>query len=165
MNRSGSHALHMTGLRRCSSGICILVLVAIVLSGCAGTQQSDPPPSANLDDETLISLILKLREEPKLLQPAAILCAASLAAGQDEEFDYRSFFGALFEVSDADAGLTFCRSLVEAVVSGNMSEAELRAFESPEDVRDYTVFGKMMRELLLAHERLNTQEAMLSPRR
>jgi len=49
--------------------------------------------------------------------------------------------------------------LVEAVISGGLSQADMDALRTPKEVRGKTPLGVFLRELLLAHERLKGQQA------
>ncbi|MEQ8357577.1 MAG: hypothetical protein RH942_18730 [Kiloniellaceae bacterium] len=148
--------------RHAPRALALAGLFSLLLAACASQSEPAKPaaPDVNLGDGSLIAAILAMRENPQMRRPGAILCAAALQAENNPEFRYEAFFGALFSVPEEVAGLTFCKAVIEVAVSGGMTDEELMAFDAPEDIRDYTIFGKLLKELLYAHERLNSQQVM-----
>ena len=154
----------------------VSLIVGFGLTGCATPKeqvQTSYGDSDEVDAQAFGALLQELKRNPRTRQAAEGFCAAVLAVESDPIHD--PFFASFFAVPEDQASLTLCRTLMEAVISDDFSEEELRRIGSLEGSDDFVLFGEVLRKLLNAQERLDSQqvtrpvvttaEASQSPRR
>jgi hypothetical protein len=134
--------------------LAVLTLTA-ALGACAssdGTIRSDHLPT----------ILSEVRGHPEKRAAGEAACERSITRGSSD-FPFQLFFAGLFDVPDADGGSAFCSAIVEGVISSNLTEADLDAFKLPSAVRGKGPLGLLARKLLIAHERLQGQQAEHRP--
>lgn len=137
--------------------IAVFVVLAVVLSACAsnGTPSSSPRSQAGLP-----AVLEDVRRNPDQRGSAEVYCRASIAKSPSD-FPYKAFFAGLFSVPREEGGKAFCAALIEAVIAGDLTEQNLVAFRNRRDRSDRAPLGALLRDLMIAHLRMTTQEAAL----
>ena len=128
----------------------IAIVVAPLLAGCASSQGGR--------SGSLPEILNDARAHPESRLANAVACERFIAA-RPSDFPYRSFFAGLFNVAEESGGRAFCAALIEAVIAGDLSQQEWEAFQRPKQVRGKAPLGTLLRELMVAHERLYAQQA------
>ena len=148
-------------LRSWPKALLVPLLVSLGLAGCAAPQeqtQTSYADSEEADLQAFGNLLQELRRNPRTRDAAEAFCAAVLAVENEPIHD--PFFASFFDVPEDEAGLTLCRSLMEAVISDDFTEEELLRIGSFEGSNDFVLFGEVLRKLLDAQERLTTQQVI-----
>lgn len=148
------------GIRRSlPKALLVFLLVSLGMAGCAAPKeqvQTSYGSSEEVDLQAFGILLQELKRNPRTRQAAEAFCAAVLAIENEPAHD--PFFASFFDVPEDEAGLTLCRALMEAVISDDFSEEELLRIGSLEASDDFVLFGAVLRKLLSAQERLNSQQ-------
>ncbi len=147
-------------LRRCLPAA---LLAALILAGCAAPQDGGTQNGARAGgNEGLRSVLQDVRNHPENRAASEVYCLLSITQG-DSDFPYQLFFAGLFSVDREDGTRAFCAAMVEAVIAGELTEADLAPFDRPSSVRGKEPLGTLLRKLMVAHLRLETQEAAAPP--
>jgi hypothetical protein len=131
-----------------------LALLA-VLSACASGDGS-------IRSNHLPTILYEVRGHPEQRDAGEAACVRSLD-GSFSNFPYKLFFAGFFDVTENEAGHTFCAAIIEGVISGDITQSELDAFKRPAALRGRGPLGTLLRRLLVAHERLQGQQAEARP--
>lgn len=137
----------------------VSLIVGFGLAGCAAPKeqaQTSYGDTDEVDAQAFGTLLQELKRNPRTRNAAEGFCAAVLAVENDPA--HEPFFASFFDVPEDQASLTLCRTLMEAVISDDFSEEELRRIGSLEGSDDFVLFGEVLRKLLSAQERLDSQQ-------
>ena len=126
--------------------------LAVLLAGCASGGHS-----GNLAD-----VLNDARAHPENRLADEVACERAMNA-HTGDFAYKAFFAGLLSVPEAEGGRAFCSAIVEAVIAGDLSQAEQDAFRTPSEVRGRAPVGALLRAVMDAHERLHAQQAQRPP--
>ena len=149
---------------RCSWILASLLILAI--SACAASQgERHVPRSGDVTrPKNLYDYMLSMREAPAEREAGVAACIRQGRSNEKSLSEFLPVIASMMDVSREEPFEAFCHAVAEAAISGDFSEADIRAMYVPRDQRDYRVFGRFLRALLIAHERLNTQEARVLPK-
>lgn len=128
------------------------LLATSLLSGCAGGGTSG-------GENPLVEALYHVKDHPEDRDFAAAWCEASLGQRRDD-FPIGAFFAGMLDVPEAAGGQAFCAALVEAVIGGDLQDEDIAVFSQAQEVRSHAAAGTLLRALLVAHERLKTQEVL-----
>lgn len=145
-----------------SAVFCGLVLVG--LAGCA-SPQSEPtlPPLTNADGSFKLGSFLKaLRQKPSLRPTASAICIAALEQ-ESKDVAYYPFIASFFDVPLDDARGAFCEALIESVFSDALTDDDLIAIDSLHEASSYGAVGKLLRQMLIAHENAGSELVLNLP--
>ncbi|WP_193371282.1 hypothetical protein [Pelagibius marinus] len=139
-------------------------MLLLSLAACAGPQgKREIPRSGDVSRPTnLYDLMLSVQETPAYRETGAKACIRQAKAGNVLK-EFLPVIAAMLDAPPEKAGKTFCRALVEAAVAGDFSEADIRAMYLARQQRDFRTFGRFLRALLVANERLGAQQAAATP--
>lgn len=155
---------HRRGTLRLLPFLLLPLCLALALGAC-GTPRSDfdtaGSDTAGENPRSLSEMLAKLREDTQLRETAVLYCAASLTRTEGD--DYEPFMASFFDVPRRDADLTLCRVIVEAVVSEELTQRDVEKIERFEQKEDFVHLGAILRKLLLAQERLDSQQVERPP--
>ena len=129
----------------------VILVAALLLASCTSAQNRGR-------DVSLPEILSDARAHPENRVESTTACEHAID-GRSIVFPYMSFFSGLFDVSEENGGQAFCAALIEAVVTGELTEQNLRAFQRPSAVRGKAPLGTLLRKVLEAHERLKAQQA------
>lgn len=150
----------LRGLRHLLAPLCL----AMILGACAADlddRAAQNPAADRRSPENLAQMLRELRKDSRLRDAAALYCSASLP--QSEATVYKPFLASFFNVPRDEAGLTLCRVLIEAVVSDELTEQDIAKIEDPQSSEDFVTFGVVLRKMLVAQERLDSQQVGRPP--
>lgn len=154
------HWYGLSWVRSLLLSLCLMV----ALGACAATQgdgATQDRTASGEDPASIRQMLAELRKNSKLREVAALYCSALLT--ESESVSYQPFMASFFNVSRDEAGLTLCRVLIEAVISNELTEQEVDRIEDPQNQDDFVLFGAVLRKLLVAQERLNSQQVGRPP--
>jgi hypothetical protein len=133
-------------LRRAAA---MTLAAGLLLAGCA-TPQSQP--ASNLP-----SVLSDVRKHPEKRLAGEAACLWSLA-NNASDFEFAPFISGFLDTPEADSGSALCAAIIEAVVAGDLTAADLDAFQSRKEARREAAVGTLLRKLIEAHERLQEQQ-------
>lgn len=136
------------------AGIATAVVLVLTLVACASSQDRG--------GNNLAATLADVHENPQKRVSAEGACERALA-GRGGGFPFQSFAAGLLEVSESAATRAFCAGVVEAVISGDLSQEDLRAFQRPGEIRGRAPLGTLLRAVVGANERLQAQHAQKQP--
>lgn len=128
--------------------------LALLLAACASSQGGR--------GDNLAEVLNDARAHPENRLADEVACERAMSA-RTGDFPYKTFFAGLLSVPEAEGGRAFCATLVEAVIAGDLSQADQNAFETPSEVRGHAAVGTLLRALMVAQERLYAQQAEKPP--
>jgi hypothetical protein len=131
----------------------VLLGLAVFLAGCAAA----PDSGSRAAPGGLLGILEAVRDNPEDRLAAQVACQLSLGQ-RSTAFDYLPFFAGFFAVPEESARAAFCASIVEAVIADELTRADLEAFSVPAEQRGRAPLGTLLRKLIDAHERLQSQE-------
>ncbi|MGF1628321.1 MAG: hypothetical protein ACFCUT_02520 [Kiloniellaceae bacterium] len=147
----------MGGVERCRSTgtamarrVALVLILVPLLAGCAASQ------GGHSDD--LPGILREVRAHPENRLASEVGCERAVAR-KAGDLPYEAFFAGLFDIPEEAAGRAFCAALIEAIIAGDLSQRDLDAFQRPSQVRGKAPLGTLLRELLVAQERLYAQRA------
>lgn len=129
----------------------LLVLAACAETGGSGSVQGD-----------LADVFNDARHNPDRRDDAVERCSFILLLAEDDP-GFKDMISGLFDVSVAEAERAYCAAMVEASISDEFTESDLARLQVPREQRGMEPFGKMLRKVLDAHERLRAQRAQWQP--
>ncbi len=135
----------------------LLFAMLVALAGCASSEGGRGSNSAGLP-----GILEDARRNPEGRIANEAACLDSITQGSTD-FDFEAFFAGLFFVSKENGGQAFCAALIDAVIADELTEADLRAFRKPAEIRGKGPLGLMLRKLMVAHLRLSSQQAKMPP--
>lgn len=140
------------------------VVLALSLAACAAAEGNRPiPRSGDISrPANLFDLMLSARETPAYRDTGVSACIRQGSSGGSLS-EFLPVMAAMMDVPPQDSVDAFCHAVVEAAVAGDFAEADIRAMYKPYGDRDYRIFGRFLRALLVAHERLQTALAERRP--
>ena len=150
----------LRGLRLFLAPLCL----TMVLGACAADPDDGSAHGPAIDrhsPENLAQMLRELKKDSRLRDAAALYCFASLP--QSDAAAYEPFLASFFDVPQDEAGLILCRVLIEAVVSDELTEQEIAKIEDPRGSEDFVTFGVVLRKMLVAQERLDSQQVGRPP--
>lgn len=137
----------------------LLVGLAACSGGDAGSNEPGASPARS---NSLLAALQRARENPEDRDIAETECNLTVAwRGYDEVV--QAFFSGILDVPDERAWRAFCAALVEGSVAGEVTEADLENFSESGSERSYKPLGDLLRKLIVAHERLQGQQAQRRP--
>ena len=128
-----------------------LLTLALLLGACAA-------PQSGARSSSLAEVLRSARAHPELRTANVADCEAAIAR-KPGDFPYKAFFAGLLGVAEKSGGQAFCAALIEAVIAGDLSQEEQDAFKKPKAIRGRGPAGVLLRELMIAHERLAGRQA------
>jgi hypothetical protein len=131
----------------------VLLGLAVFLAGCAAA----PASGSRAAPGGLPGILEAVRENPEDRLAAQVACQLSLGQ-RSTAFAYRAFFAGFFDVPEQSARTVFCAAIVEAVIADELTRADIEAFGTPVEQRGRAPLGTLLRKLIDAHERLQSQE-------
>lgn len=124
--------------------------ITLVLTACAGAPGSG--------GKSLPEVLNYARQHPEHRQANVTDCEFAINK-RPSSFPFQKFFAGLFDVPEKSGGQAFCAALVEAVISGDFTQAEQDVFRKPTAIRGRGPMGGLLRDLIAAHERLKSRAA------
>jgi len=154
----------MSGAFRLPLRAIILGLVLFGLIGCATPQEETTLPSVTDADGQfkLGNFLQALRQSPEMRPTGMAICVVALEKDTGSQ-TFHPFLASFFDVPLESASNAFCEALTEAVFSDALSDADLVAIDAPFDSNSYGAVGKLLRQLLISHERAGTQMVSNEP--
>ena len=137
----------------------VFVAATMFLAGC--TNDEGRPRSAQRagsgEESEFIHVLNDVQQNPGHRSVADAYCQVRYGK-VNADFSLSPLIEGLLEVPEADTAEAFCLTMVDAVVARDLSAADLVAADAktPEGL---TALGKVMRGLLVAHERRYAQQA------
>jgi hypothetical protein len=142
----------MSPLLRIATGA---LLAAALLSGCAGG-------SASRDENPLTKMLFHVREHPEDRDFSVAFCGAAMS--QKDSKDYiKPFIAGMLDVPESAGGEAFCGALIEAAIAGDLQDRDITVFSEDREGHRGAAVGAMLRALLIAHERLQTEQVLNQP--
>ena len=133
----------------------IPLILTIALTGCATPDGG----SQSVNSRHLPTILEEVRAHPEKRQGGEAACERSISDWSGD-FPVNLFFAGLFDVPAPAGEEAFCAAIIEAVIAGDLSKSELDAFKKPSALRGKEPLGNLLRKLIVAHERLSTQQAL-----
>jgi hypothetical protein len=130
------------------------ILLTLTIAGCAASQDQR--------GNDLAATLADARANPEKRLTAEVACERAFT-GRGGDFPFQAFSAGLLNVAEKTGDRAFCAGLVEAFIAGDLSQSELDAFKTPSEVRGRAAVGTLLRAVLVAHERLNAQQAQKPP--
>lgn len=139
--------------------LALVLALALALGACSTSGGSGTPETSSAG---LRSVLQEARNNPDSRDASKVYCLLSISERRTG-FPYKPFFAGLFAVAAEDGAKAFCAALVEGAVSGEITEADLAPFDQSAATRGRGPLGTLLRKLMVAHLRLETQEAAAPP--
>src|SRR3546814_101144 len=108
-----------------------MAFLALLLAGCASGGRSG----------NLAEVLNDARAHPENRLADEVGCERATSA-RTGDFAYKIFFAGLLSVPEAEGGRAFCAALIEAVIAGDLSQADQDAFRTPSEVRGRAPLGR-----------------------
>jgi hypothetical protein len=139
----------------------LAAILTVTLSACAAAPgERYIPRSGDVSrPKNFIDFMLSVRESPADRDVGVAACVRARGRSLDE---FLPVIIAMMDAPPQDSVRAFCAAAAEAAIAGDFSEADIRALSVPRGQRDYRVFGRFLRALLIANERLGTPQATAS---
>lgn len=138
------------------AAILLVVLGAsLVLTGCAAPGENRS--TAATRSGGLATVLEDVRRNPEDRAAAEAYCRLSVSGG-DSDFPYQAFFAGFLSVPPGQSGDALCTAMIEAVISGDLTENDLAQFSNR--ARNKMPLGTLLRKVLAAHLRLQGQTAL-----
>lgn len=135
-------------------------LLALLIS-VAGCTTSDGG-ARRVSSSHLPKILDEVRETPGKRLSGEAACERSITA-RPSDFPFKLFFAGLFNVPEESAAQSFCAAIIEAVIAGDLTKSDIDVFKKPSALRGKGPLGTLLRELMVAHERLYAQQAQRPP--
>jgi hypothetical protein len=134
--------------------IATAVVLALTLVACTGAEQRQ--------EGDLAAALHAARDDPSKRLAAEVGCERAFSP-RGGSSSFPAFAAGLLDVSESAATRAFCAGLIEAAISGDLSQEDLRAFRRPSEIRGNALLGNLLRAVVGAHERLSAQHAQVPP--
>lgn len=134
-------------------------LLAVTLTACATSpgERYVPRSGDASRPKNYVDFMLTMQESPAERDRGVAACVRARGQSLDE---FLPVIVAMMDAPPQNSIRAFCAASAEAAIAGDFSEADIRALSVPRGQRDYRVFGRYLRALLIAYERLSTQQVM-----
>lgn len=109
------------------------------------------PAEAASPEEEMLAAVGSLRSGTLAPRDAADRCVQALEASE-EETDYRAFMATFLEVPRSDAIPALCRAIVQSIVAGTITEANLEpVLSGTSNDQESFEAGRLLRAVYFAH--------------
>lgn len=132
-----------------------VLLAAALLAGCAaGSETQDQP--------VFLELLSYIQEHPEDRDFGVAWCE-NIAAQVRSDLHFKPFMAGLFDVAESEGSHAMCAAMIEATIAGDLKDQDIVRFGGTEEEEGAAAGGTLLRALLLAHERLKTQQVQNPP--
>jgi hypothetical protein len=130
------------------------LLLAMLLAACATPDGGGGGGSS----KSLPEVLSDVRQHPENRTVAIADCQNTIARTAGD-IPIEAFSAGLFDVPEETGRYTLCAAMVEAVISGGLSQADMDNMRKQREAGGKAPLGIFLRKLLIAHERLKGQQA------